>query len=205
MLYWTGIGSRQTPPPALELLERTAAALMLLGYTLRSGHADGADQACERGAGGNAEIYLPWPTFNANVPVVSGIHVPKVIGRPSLDAIRLAVEIHPLGHHLSDRVLALHGRNSHEVLGEQLDEPSKFVLCWTPDGSVDGSGRFAGGTGQALRLAACKGIQVFNLAREEHAFAVATYVTYLERQRGDQSNDFPSFMPSFVGRKVIDT
>jgi hypothetical protein len=45
---------------------------------------------------------------------------------------------------------------------------SRFVLCWTPDASLDGSGRAGGGTGQALRIAAGYRIAEFNLARPDH-------------------------------------
>jgi hypothetical protein len=54
------------------------------------------------------------------------------------------------------------------VLGADLTSPARFVLCWTPDGSLDGRGRRVGGTGQALRIAHHHGIGVINLARLEH-------------------------------------
>ena len=46
------------------------------------------------------------------------------------------------------------------MLGDDLDQPVSFVVCWTPGGEV------TGGTGQALRIAADPqyNIPVFNLA-----------------------------------------
>jgi hypothetical protein len=44
----------------------------------------------------------------------------------------------------------------------------RFVLCWTANGSTDGLQRDTGGTGQALRIAAAHGIQIFNLAGPNH-------------------------------------
>jgi hypothetical protein len=43
------------------------------------------------------------------------------------------------------------------------------VVCWTPDAGLHGADPRAGGTGQALRVAAQRGIAVLNLARREHA------------------------------------
>jgi hypothetical protein len=58
------------------------------------------------------------------------------------------------------------------VLGAALDSPAACVVCWTPDGGLDGDDPRAEGTGQALRIAARHGIAVFNLARPEHAARV---------------------------------
>jgi hypothetical protein len=44
----------------------------------------------------------------------------------------------------------------------------RFVICWTPNGSTNGLQRDTGGTGQALRIAAAHGVEIFNLARPDH-------------------------------------
>jgi len=44
-------------------MRRCATRLELLGYTLRSGGANGADTAFEEGCC-RKELYLPWPGFN---------------------------------------------------------------------------------------------------------------------------------------------
>jgi hypothetical protein len=64
----------------------------------------------------------------------------------------------------------LHARNTHQILGPNLEpaDPARFVICWTPNATTDGLGRHTGGTGQALRIAATHGINVFNLARPDH-------------------------------------
>ena len=77
---------------------------------------------------------------------------------------------------LPDTVKALHARNCHQVLGAWLDSPVHRVICWTPDGSLDGSSRAAGGTGQALRIGAAHGIPVVNLALDEHRDRLARFV-----------------------------
>lgn len=57
MLY-AGVGSRATPEPVLDLMRRCATRLEVLGYTLRSGGANGADTAFEEGCC-RKELYLP--------------------------------------------------------------------------------------------------------------------------------------------------
>ena len=46
-MTYAGIGSRRTPGPALNAMRATAERLATLGYTMRSGHAPGADTAFE--------------------------------------------------------------------------------------------------------------------------------------------------------------
>lgn len=158
-LTYAGVGSRRTPTDVCELMTRTARALRRQGWTLRSGHAPRADQAFEAGAGDDAEIYLPWGSFEAEVPT-GGAHV---VWRPTKAAFEMAAEYHPSWYSLRGGVRSLHARNMHQILGHGLDIPAAFVICWTPDGSIDGSDRSSGGTGQALRVAAASDVHVFNL------------------------------------------
>lgn len=166
--YYAGIGSRRTPQPVLYLMERLASAIADRDYKLRSGHAPGADQAFESGAKGVAEIYLPWQRFEQDVPLGGVPYYP-----PSPAAREISSRFHPAWSRLTPAVQLLHARNAHQVLGRELDEPAQFVICWTPDGSLDGRGSNSGGTGQALRIAAAYQIPVYNLALREHrAWAV---------------------------------
>lgn len=159
---YAGIGSRSTPAHQLQRMTELATALRVRGYVLRSGHAVGADQAFEAGAGKCAEVYLPWHHFGGTEPIA---HFVKPM--PSVHAAQMAARFHPAWDHLSFNARALHARNSHQVLGKDLDDSVKFVVCWTPDGSIDGRGPNTGGTGQALRIAYYYGIPVFNLQRPE--------------------------------------
>jgi hypothetical protein len=47
------------------------------------------------------------------------------------------------------------------ILGKNLDEPVKFVVCWTPGGKV------VGGTGVAIQIAHKNNIPVINLFKDE--------------------------------------
>jgi hypothetical protein len=112
---------------------------------------------------GALELFLPWPGFQSR----SG----ALLERPSAEAYELAARFHPAWPRLSRGVRALQARNSHQVLGADLASPVARVVCWTPDGSLDGRGPRCGGTGQALRVAAAHGIAVRNLARADHRAA----------------------------------
>lgn len=169
-VYYTGIGSRSTPPDVLALMTSLARALAYAGFLLRSGHAQGADQAFERGAQEHTEIYLPWEGFNglgAGDWIGDG---PLVLPEPLTSSYRIAKEHHPAWDCCKPSVRSLHARNVHQVLGQNPDHPvlSCAVMCWTPDGSLDGAGPRCGGTGQALRVAAAYGVPVTNLARPDH-------------------------------------
>lgn len=167
---YAGIGSRSTPGEILGLMERVGEQLANRGWRLRTGGAAGADQAFMRGAAavnGAVELYLPWPGFQS----LSNAR----LERPTPEAMRLAARFHPSWPSCPRAVKALHARNSHQVLGERLDDPVTFVCCWTPDGSVDGRSQSAGGTGQALRIAFDARIRVFNLARDEHRSRVEMF------------------------------
>jgi hypothetical protein len=167
---YTGIGSRRTPTPIRELMSAVASRMANDRWTLRSGGAAGADQAFQAGAaqaGGAIELYLPWPTFqSANLERLGAVTV--CLQRPAPAAAAIAARWHPSWDALSLAARSLHARNSHEILGVNLDAASSFVLCWTPDAGLDGSAPTSGGTGQALRIAVAHGITVFNLARPDH-------------------------------------
>ena len=49
MIRYSGIGSRETPDNVLVVMEKLGAAFAKKGFVLRSGGADGADSAFERG------------------------------------------------------------------------------------------------------------------------------------------------------------
>lgn len=163
MKVYTGVGARLTPPLFLTVMEQLAAAFAAAGYTLWSGHSPGADQAFERGAAGAADIFLPWPTFGAGMTVLG-----RVYHEPLPAAYDIAAAHHPTWRYVKGRARALHARNSHQVLGPQLTARSEFLVCWTPDASLDGSSRESGGTGQAIRLAVAHQVPVYNLQRPEH-------------------------------------
>lgn len=156
--YYAGIGSRETPDFILDHMSSIATQLGNDGWTLRSGGADGADLAFERGALKSAtqpHIYLPWPGFNNAVACRRN--------DPEVWTLAVAEAHHPAWANLKRGARQLHCRNVHQVLGDSTDlvdsrTPSSFILCWTPDA------KGGGGTGQAIRIAQAYNVPVFDLA-----------------------------------------
>jgi hypothetical protein len=154
MNFYTGIGSRETPIHILAEMTNLARNLELCGWTLRSGGAKGADSAFEAGVSDphNAKIYLPWQRF---------AHNPSGLFHISPEAYAMAESFHPAWNRCGIAARKFHARNCYQVLGADLNTPSRMVICWTPGGKV------AGGTGQAMRIAKHYNIPIFNLALPE--------------------------------------
>lgn len=159
-MYYCGIGSRSTPGMVIPRMVMYAKVFATLGLILRSGGADGADSAFEFGCDnskGKKEIYLPWRLFNGNQSSFYTV---------SPDALTMARDVYgSRWKFLSEGAKKLMARNMYQVLGQTLDTPVKFVLCWTKDGCTDKDQRTrdTGGTGQAIACATMHNIPVFNL------------------------------------------
>lgn len=174
-----GIGSRRTPAQTLGVIEQLAARLGGEGWTLRTGLSPGADQAFYAGArrrGGAIELYLPWPGFEEQVRLPGEGEEVSVCQAPTPAAYELAARHHRAWdrrrwQQLARSEQALLARDVQQVLGCALDAPAEQVVCWTPDGALDGESALAQGTGQALRVAHSHGVPVLNLARPGHLAA----------------------------------
>lgn len=154
---YAGIGSRKTPTEVLDLMKSIATSLKD-HLVLYSGGAPGADKAFEEGAGTNKKIFVPWNGFSGYKQLYT---IPE-------EAYEMASKAHPAWQYLSNGARALMARNCQQVLGEKLDDPIEFVLCWTPDGCSDEKSRTrqTGGTGLAITIASRNGIPVFNLQND---------------------------------------
>jgi hypothetical protein len=149
---YTGIGSRKTPKDILSIMVRFGVEMARKGIILRSGGANGADAAFEAGCdaeNGQKQIFLPWRGFNDH---------PSKFYTAMDEAYEIASRLHPAWNRCQQAAQKLHARNCHQILGPHLDDPSGFVVCWTPDGNV------VGGTATAINLAQERGIKVFNMA-----------------------------------------
>lgn len=158
--HYTGIGSRKTPDHILKFMTNIARYYQRLGFVLRSGGADGADTAFEDGVTpvhdgtrlvAPKQIFIPWRGFNG--------HYDGYL--PTDKSFEIAAKYHPNWNKLKPGPRKLHARNVHQVLGKDLESPTECVICWTPDG------RFTGGTGQALRIAADYDVPIYNLYFKE--------------------------------------
>ena len=150
MKTYTGVGSRKTPKDILVIMRQIAIKMRKQGYKLRSGGADGADYAFELGSMDNKSIYL-------------AKHATR-------EAKAISRKYHPAWERCSQYARNLHGRNAFQVLGRDLNAPSRVLYCWTPDGCYKHRGRTieTGGTGTAISIADHYGVKVINLKRPEH-------------------------------------
>jgi hypothetical protein len=170
--HYTMIGSRDTPTNIQGILRRLAWKLGSEGWVVRSGGADGAD-SCAENTGWGMEIYLPWMGFN-NRSVCDPRYIVVPHHKLKYKAEKIASETHPAWSKCRRGVKELHTRNVYQVLGDDLNTPSKFVVCWAkPSGN---EGDVQGGTGTAVRLALQHGIPVYNLYHEEHLKRIIKYL-----------------------------
>lgn len=158
MSIYTGVGSREVPPEILTLMNRFAQMEQSFGNILRSGGAKGSDSAFEAGAGNLKEIYYANQANEA--------------------AMEIAKYFHPAWHKCSNYARRLHGRNAFQVLGMDLNTPSKFLICWTPDGCKSHATRnyTTGGTGTAISIAEAHGVPIVNLYNYDDYQHVLNYV-----------------------------
>lgn len=162
LFKYAGIGSRETPGHIASFMTAFAMSAALKGCVLRSGagkrpaepkpDTDSADLAFERGC-----------------DLVRGR---KVIRTPTYhqSALDHAAQFHPAWDRCSEWARAAHARNSLIVLGDWLDDPVQFVVCYTDGGQIKG------GTGQGIRVAMAHNIPVYNLAIPSHLAAMQEWI-----------------------------
>lgn len=140
---FSGVGSRQSPIPVLKVMTQIGQLMASKGWTLRSGGAKGADQAFELGcdlAEGKKEIY-------------------KASDDLLPDAFAIASKTHPAWDKCTEYAQRLHARNVNIVLGKNLDDPARLLICWTKGGKI------CGGTATAMRIAKKNNIMILNIAK----------------------------------------
>lgn len=175
--YWTGVGSRNTPPDILLMMQLIGKVLTDLGYILRSGGAEGADTAFYAGCKLSdkfyeftPEVFLSWDGMEAYGK--KWHHDPK---EGFYDAHRYktwqsANQIALLTRGSWERCgwggQQHHTRNVFQVIGHSLTAPSDFLICWAPPVGKK-TPWVRGGTVTAVKLAVQRKIEVFNLYHPE--------------------------------------
>ncbi len=163
-MYYTGVGGRATPQDKLTLMGAIAIKMASFGFGFRSGGAKGADTAFEQTAGKNKEIYYA----DNYIPLNKTNRVPY---DPLMfqQAQNISGSFHPAWNRCSPYAKKLHGRNAFQILGINLNEPSQYCICWTPDGCISHATRTiqTGGTGTAISIADHYNVPIINLARPD--------------------------------------
>src|SRR3990167_3476548 len=161
MTILTCIGSRKTPSQILTEMIKIGSFCKEHEIIVRSGHAEGADWAFEKGAQQLCIAYIPWESFNREWKSQA-----KKVCIDMDDKVRDIVKrYHPAPDKLSSGAWKLMTRTCYQVLGPFLDDPSNAIICWTADGLENG------GTSQALRIARAYNIPIFNMFHEKHSTA----------------------------------
>jgi hypothetical protein len=153
--YYSGVGSRETPPNVCSKMTKLATSLEDNGYILRSGRARGADISFEIGVRSmyNKRIYTNSYSDNGVIGIRS-------LSQDIIDScIELVAKVHSNFSSLAKNEynLLLHARNVLQVLGDDLKTRSKFTVCWTNGGQT------IGGTATAIRISQMFDIPVINM------------------------------------------
>lgn len=106
------------------------------------------------------DIYLPWDGFNKQYKDEN--HFVATEFENYEQAWEIASETHPAWDKCSAGAQALHSRNVYQVLGDDLNTPSKFLICWAEPTKTG----VKGGTNTAWMLAKKYDIPCFNLYSE---------------------------------------
>lgn len=163
-MKYAGIGSRTAPMDVLKRIRDLATTLAHMKFELHTGGALGCDKAFIDGhhmAGKDAYLWLPWQYYNGYITDL-----------PDVDYKHLdfTKKYHPAWNKCSEKAKIMHARNAQILLGNDLDDPVKFVVCWTPNGELKG------GTAQGLRIAIDYNIPIFNLASDGAEEDVFNYI-----------------------------
>jgi hypothetical protein len=151
---YAGIGSRKTPEDVLKLMHAIAVKSAAKGRILRSGGAQGADQAFESGAlSANGRIESWNPRLRPVIMHPWAVHECKRhCWEYPLDQMQVFIQ-------------SLLVRNMYQILGEDSTHPVSGVILWTPD--PDPCSPKSGGTRYAARCARMHGIPIWNLRNPE--------------------------------------
>ncbi|MBE0438265.1 MAG: hypothetical protein IBX57_00665 [Gammaproteobacteria bacterium] len=171
MSSYTGIGSRTVSAEEFSFMRNLAWYLGFIDkeWCLRSGGANGSDTAFFKGANdgySKFKIYIPWNNFNGLLEGMYPSSTDNYIFNASSfenrileQATDLVKTVVPYWDNLKPAVKKLFLRNMFQVLGESLNEPSKFVLFC----SNEKNSKVEGGTSVAINLARELEVPTFNL------------------------------------------
>lgn len=169
-IWYTGVGSRRAPLAIVKRCTALAILLQKLGLSLRTGDAAGCDSAFRLGAGG-AVRRASAGLVELEAPSGTLSHVFKPCDDIGwrLTALRACLDYgedfarRPISH----RQLIL--RDMPQVLGKTGDDPSAFLLYWSPvthTAMIDRGDSRGGGTRYAVRRAHLSDVPCLHLAEK---------------------------------------
>lgn len=158
-MYYTGIGSRETPKDILEVMTKLATVLEHKGYILRTGDAKGADAAFRAGCS-NKQVYTIKSLSEISEEMHDICYNDLITLHPNVNAVMRKPWAK---EYLMRDSLQVRGNHPNDTL-------SHFVVCWTKDAGLNG------GTAQAMRLANKLGVEIYNLANPATLQEIVKYI-----------------------------
>lgn len=172
---FTGVGSRKLDALGEILCRSVSRTLVDQGYVLSTGDASEGCDAVFWSCFPKERRFRFGPFGRAKKPYTIVIDDTK---EAYSKANYFASLLHPAYRFLPQWMKELHLRNVFQVLGSNLDCPTEFLLCWTPDGAENAkaTSKKTGGTGTAIRCADKFGVPVFNLQRSDAITRLEQYL-----------------------------
>ena len=175
-MFYTGVGSRKQNDKQAADIWHIGEQLAELGYTVRSGNAEGADKLFQESAGGKAQVFLPYEGFNK--PYIGRTYlVPEEPKEWALDFL-IDSGIYPTIRKQSQSVQNFHARNVFQVFGLPNEKHSDFCVYSAPE---SGYGEVRGGTRTAVETARLLDIPTFNLRIPEERIELVEFLCTLEK------------------------
>ena len=148
-------GNPDAPPEIIERMIQIAKRLEAMEFTVRIGGMQGIEDAIEK-AIEKKEVHLPFKDFDQKQSKFTYVSerataVAKMFF-PNWDAMKKGVQL----------FLA---KNARVLMGQRVDSPALFFVCWTQDGveSFKDTTNRTGFTGHSIAIASALGIPIFNL------------------------------------------
>ena len=162
-------GNQDTPPQIMEKMVEIAKTLEANGYTVRVGGLDGIEDTIEK-ALTKPEVHLPFKDFNQKQSKFTYV---------SDRAMAVAKLFFPNWDAMKKGVQYFLAKNARILMGQRVDSPALFLVCWTDDGveSIKDRTNRTGFTGHPIAIASALGIPIFNLG---NTLAEQRLMMYLE-------------------------
>ncbi|UKS72190.1 DprA-like DNA recombination-mediator protein [Klebsiella phage KpLz-2_45] len=173
--YVTTIGSTDLGQAHFSFCKELGFFLCEQGFSIRSGKAPGADQAFQSGFENSLsaadyirdpQIFLPWKTFERDNVFVSDRYDRYDYSPESIAKAEAIIStVHPVWDRLTDGQKRFHIRNVFQILGEDVESPSAFLIACAPE---DSEGLPKGGTRSAFKIARDRDIPCINIYDLSH-------------------------------------
>lgn len=162
---YTGIGSRKTPASMLTNITNIAKSLDSMGYILRTGNAQGADNAFRLGTGKQTPcVYYPNPK---DFDPTMWQRAKDIVSQYCTEC-----DLYRMAPYVQNLLI----RNMFQVTGSSLNSPTSMVICYSP--VSDPCNKDGGGTRYACRYARDLNIPIYNLYNKRDTDVVMQIINF---------------------------